>query len=162
MTWRCLHSQVLLPPPTLTQKWEASFRSESKDARIFASGSFATEWIMWHEELRPPAACRTARESGPRPSSMSSSVSDSTSIDMTLTSVGGSSLVSREGDALVALVGALLRAFAEGRGRSSWALPLTEPSTRRRGEEPTISTSGVAGWKRVRERAGGGIVDAFK
>ena len=155
MTWRCLHSQVLLPPPTLTQKWDASFRSESKDACIFASGSFATEWIMWHEELRPPAACRTARESGPRPSSMSSSVSDSTSIDMTLTSVGGSSLVG-------ALVGALLRAFAEGRGRSSWALPLTEPSTRRRGEEPTISTSGVAGWKRVRERAGGGIVDEFK
>ena len=90
-------------------------------------------------------------------------MSDSTSIDMTLTSVGGSSLVSREGDALVgALVGALLRAFAEGRGRSSWALPLTEPSTRRRGAEPTISTSGVAGWKRVRERAGGGIVDEFK
>ena len=90
-------------------------------------------------------------------------MSDSTSIDMALTSVGGSSLVSREGGALVgALVGALLRAFAEGRGRSSRALPLTAPNTRRRGEEPTISASGVAGCMRVRERVSGGIVDEFK
>ena len=86
-------------------------------------------------------------------------MSDSTSIDMALTSVGGSSLVSREGDALVgASVGALLRAFAEGRG---WALPLTVPSTRRRGEESSISASGVAGCKRVRERVSGGIVSSF-
>ena len=83
---------------------------------------------------------------------MNSNVSDSTSTDMTLTSVGGGSLTGGEagGEGLVG-------AFVGGRDRSSWALPSTVPSARRRGEESTNSASGVAGCCRVRERVHGGI-----